>query len=314
MSRLVPDFLVKRREGYYCRYGDFYLDPKYPVRRALISHAHGDHATPGHLAIYCTLPTARFMQYRFPGQTKSSFHVFGFHEVFRVGDVIVRFVPAGHILGSAQVLMEYQGIRYLFTGDYKRQADETCEPLEVVPADVLITESTFADPQVVHPDPAGEIGKLNRQPFPILLGAYGLGKAQRLTNLINRYCPGRRVLVHPTIVPLHRLYETMGIRLQYEQYNKKALADENSKDIFVVPPMTFDGIGRRHRLLRVFASGWKHRQFGNDLALYISDHVDWPDIIHYVAQVKPVEIWTMHGDGQHLVQYYAGQIQVRAIG
>src|SRR5690606_10674578 len=120
---------------------------------------------------------------------------------FSMGGVTIRFIPAGHMLGSAQVEMVYQGITYLFTGDYKRQADYTCEPLEAVPADVLITESTFADPQIAHPDPVAEMSKLKETPHHVLIGTYALGKAQRLTSLLNAYCPDRRVWVHHGILP-----------------------------------------------------------------------------------------------------------------
>jgi len=314
MENILPDFLVKRPEGYYCRYGDFFVDPSLPVHRAVISHAHADHAIPGHEQIYCTPPTAVFMQYRYRRQPTHSFLEFAYHQVFELGGVVLYFIAAGHILGSAQIVMEYQGVRYVFTGDYKMQSDETCEPLERVQADVLITESTFADPQIVHPDPVDEIRKLNDQPHHILLGAYALGKAQRLTALINQHCPDRRVLLHHGILPIHRLYGDLGVsHLRYEPYSRQEMKTQTAYHVYMVPPMTFNSYYRATNVVRVFASGWKHLQRSNDIDLYISDHVDWNDILTYVAEVNPREIWTVHGNGEHLMSYFAGQRSVRLL-
>lgn len=311
---ILPDFLVRRPEGYYCQYGDFYVDPQFAVARSVVSHAHGDHATPGHAAIHCTVPTAAFMQHRFRRQPKDSFHRHDFHESFKIKEVTIMFIPAGHILGSAQILMSYEGITYLYTGDYKLQHDATCEPLEMVNADVLITESTFANPEIVHPDPVKEILKLNDRPHNILLGAYALGKAQRLTSLINNHCPEREVLVHHNILPIHRIYESFGRpAMQYKPYNRKEMKSGAENKVYLVPPMTFNSYYRATNVLRVFASGWKRLQQHNDMDLYISDHVDWGDILNYVARVKPREIWTIHGDGRYLKNHYLKTIPIRDI-
>lgn len=314
MSGILPDFLVKRTEGYYCRYGDFFIDPLLPVNRALISHAHADHATRGHLEVYCTPPTAAFMRHRYGRQATNNFHEFGYHQRFTINGVDIQFIPAGHILGSAQLLINYAGVRYLYTGDYKLQPDDTCEPLEAVRADVLITESTFANPAVAHPDPVSEIRKINDKHGHILLGAYALGKAQRLTSLINRHCVDRKVLVHHGVLPIHKLYAAMGVmHLQYEPYTRKGIKDSPVYCIYLVPPMTFNSYYRATNVIRVFASGWKHLQRRNDMDLYISDHVDWNDILDYVKLVEPAEIWTMHGDGRYLADYFAGSMHVKAI-
>jgi len=314
MVQILSDFLIKRPEGYYCAYGDFFIDPLHPVSHAVVSHAHADHATPGHHKIYCTAPTAAFMHHRYPKQPVQSYVTPGYHQFFELGSVRIRLIPAGHILGSAQILMEYLGVRYLYTGDYKTQADDTCEPLEAVRADVLITESTFADPEVTHPDPVSEIVKLNGAAHSILLGAYTLGKAQRLTALINNHCPELRVLVHHTILPVHRLYSSLGADLRYEPYNRKEMKAASRGAVYLVPPMTFNSYYRATGVLRVFASGWKHLQHRNDMELYISDHVDWRDILEYIRLVEPREIWTMHGEGRHLAAHFSGELAVRAIG
>lgn len=310
---ILEDFLIENEFGYYCAYGDFYIDPKYPVAKAVISHAHGDHAVPGHHAIYATANTIAFMQHRFTKQPTASYLSKAYHENFQIGEVAIYFIPAGHILGSAQILMQYKGIRYLYTGDYKLQADSTCEPLEYVKADVLITETTFANPAIIHPDPIEEIKKLNTTTLNIMLGCYALGKAQRITQLINTYCPQKIVYTHHNIAPIHRIYDDKGfVKLNYEIYNRKALKDGQDK-IYLVPPMTFNNYFRAKNVVRVFASGWKRLQNYNDMTLFISDHIDWDDLNHFISQVEPTEIWTVHGEGVYLKKHYDGKIKVRDI-
>ncbi|MDB5011178.1 MAG: exonuclease, partial [Mucilaginibacter sp.] len=158
---ILEDFVFFDANGLYCKYGDFYIDPQQPVKRAVISHAHADHAISGNNQVYCTDATAQFMQLRYAKSTAKIINKVSYNQPFSIGEVMITFISAGHILGSAQVLMEYEGIKYLYTGDYKLQPDATCEPIELVTADVLITESTFADPQILHPDPIAEIKKLN---------------------------------------------------------------------------------------------------------------------------------------------------------
>lgn len=312
-SGILEDFLVENENGYYCVYGDFYIDPKYPVAKAVISHAHGDHAVPGHSSIFATANTIAFMQHRFTKQPLASYQPKSYREFFKIGEVEISFIPAGHILGSAQILMQYKGVRYLYTGDYKLQEDITCEALEYVQADVLITETTFADPAVIHPDPIEEIKKLNTTSLNIMLGCYALGKAQRITNLVNTYCPQKTIYTHHNIAPIHRIYDEKGfVKLDYEIYNRKALKDGNDK-IYLVPPMTFNNYFRAKNVVRVFASGWKRLQNYNDMTLFISDHIDWNDLNTFIQKVEPKQIWTVHGDGKHLKSHYEGKIVVRNI-
>jgi putative mRNA 3-end processing factor len=254
------------------------------------------------------------MTYRYKQNRKDSYQVKLFNSPFKMGAVEITFLPAGHILGSAQILMEYRGVRYLYTGDYKLQADETCEPIEVQQADVLITESTFANPDITHPDPAEEIKKLDGHASNILLGTYVLGKAQRITDLINRYCPERKVLVHSGILPYHRLYDQHGLKkLDYEPYNRKEMKQGEQNKVYLVPPMTFNSYFRATKVLRAFASGWKRLQAQNDIELYISDHVDWNDILHYIKMVNPQEVWTLHGDGTILKSFFNEKLIVRDV-
>ncbi len=211
---ILEDFLSFNKDGLYCKYGDFYIDPVQLVSlKAIISHAHADHAVGGNNTIYCTTATLAFMQLRYGKNAAKVFNVIPFNSSFTINDVKITLIPAGHILGSAQVLMEYEGVKYLYTGDYKLQADATCEPIEWVTTDVLITESTFANPAILHPDPVAEIKKINEIKINILLGAYGLGKSQRLISLINIHAPQKKILIHHRIMPINLIYEKMGFPL-----------------------------------------------------------------------------------------------------
>ncbi len=311
---IIPEFLEFKEQGLYCRLGDFYLDPRLPVHNAVISHAHGDHATSGQNHVFCTEATSLFMQLRFKKQSARQFHIKSFHETFNLNGVHLRFIPAGHILGSAQVLMEYDNVKYLYTGDYKLQQDDTCEPFEYINADVLITETTFANPLVVHPDPEQEIRQLNQNNFNVLLGAYSLGKSQRLINLINRFCPERKILVHFSILPLIKIYEQLSYPPgNYEPYNRKLMKEPNCSYVYLVPPFTFNSYFRAKNVLRIFASGWNNLQVHNDMKLFISDHADWNDILKVVEMVKPSEIWTLHGDGRHLKTHIGEHIPVKIL-
>lgn len=305
MPEVLSDFLLVTKAGLYCRYGDFYLDPQAPVHHAVISHAHGDHAGPGHMQVYATAPTLAFMEQRFGKRAYRNGHPQQYRATFEVGGVQVTFIPAGHILGSAQVLMLYRGIRYVYTGDYKLQPDPTCAPFEYVKADVLITESTFANPSMQHPDPAEEIQKLNAVDTNILLGAYSLGKAQRLTYLINQYCPEKVIWVHHAITAFHKLYQQYGnVPLNYRPYHRKALKENTSKQIYLVPPSTFRYYFRASNVVRVFASGWHNLHAHNEISLYISDHVDWQDILQTIQSTGAREVWTLHGDGCMLENHF----------
>ena len=311
---ILPDFIIENESGLYCNTGDFYLDPQLPVERAIVSHAHGDHAVPGNINVYCTPGTAAIMQLRLHKNAGGSFHTFNYSKPFTVNGVQVTFIPAGHILGSAQILLEHAGVKYLYTGDYKLQEDHTCEPIEYAEADVLITESTFAHPDTSHPDPLEEIARLNEHQHNILLGAYSLGKAQRLSRLITDHCPQRKVLVHHSILPINRLYEKFGFQPgNYEAYNRKLMKEPGKGYIYIVPPITFNNYFRAKGVMRIFASGWKRLQQNNDAELMISDHVDWADILKMVDRVKPKEIWTVHGNGKYLKQEFSGTIPVKAL-
>ncbi|CAM4282025.1 putative mRNA 3-end processing factor [Pedobacter westerhofensis] len=311
---ILDDFLVPTKIGLFCAYGGFYLDPKEIVKDAVISHAHADHAITGNINVYCTEATSLFMKQRYKKFAAGEFHVFAFQQPFTLNEVKISFVPAGHMLGSALVLMEYKGIRYLYTGDYKLQPDATCEPIEFVKADVLITETTFANPDTSHPDAEEEIRKLSTTQSNIMLGAYALGKSQRLIRLISDHCPEKRILVHHSILPFVKVYESLGVNMgKYEVYDRKVMKANPAGMIYLVPPLVYRSYIRAINVVRVFATGWKHLQNNNELQLYISDHVDWKDIILTIEQVQPLQVWTTHGSGVQLKEHFQNILDVKLL-
>ncbi|MBC6111340.1 exonuclease [Pedobacter fastidiosus] len=311
---ILDDFITITPTGLYCVYGDFYLDPQQPVQEAVVSHAHGDHAIGGSANVYCTKPTATFMKHRYRKFAAVDFHLKEYHQTFKIKEVIISFYPAGHILGSAQVMMEYQGTKYLYTGDYKIEPDPTCEPFEFVKADVLITESTFAKPETKHPDPAEEIKKLNATTANIMLGSYALGKSQRIIQLINEHCPTRNIMVHFSIMPFIKIYEDYGINVgAYKMYDRKVMKNNLENQVYIVPPMVFHSYHKAINVVRAFASGWENLQQQNGISLYISDHADWDAILETIEKVEPSQVWTLHGDGRQLKEYFGGKLEVKIL-
>ena len=311
---IIEDFLTLAENGLYCSLGDFYLDPKNAVDHAVISHAHGDHAVRGNVNVYCTAASAAIIQHRYHKQAGKNFHIYTWLEVFELNGVKISFIPAGHILGSAQILLEYLGIRYLYTGDYKLQEDPTCERIEFVNADVLVTETTFANPSVQHPNAIEEIMKLNAFNHNVMLGAYSLGKAQRISRLITDHCPQRTTLVNHSIYSLNKIYESFGFSVgKYELYNRKQMKQPDMNMVYIMPPLTFNSYIRAKNVVRAFASGWMKLQLNNDLSLLISDHVDWNDILTMLKEVNPSQVWTLHGNGTYLKEHFKDKLVVKLL-
>lgn len=311
---ILDDFLVPTKIGLFCAYGNFYLDPKEVVKEAVISHAHGDHAISGNINVYCTEATSLFMLHRYKKFAAVNFHIQPYHAGFELNGVKISFIPAGHMLGSALVMMEFKGVKYLYTGDYKLQPDRTCEPIEFAVADVLITETTFANPETKHPDPVQEIKKLNATKSNIMMGAYALGKSQRLIRLINDHCPEKRILVHHSILPFVKIYEKLGVDMgKYEMYDRKVMKTTPTNLIYMVPPMVYRSYIKAVNVIRVFVTGWKHLQNNNELQVYISDHVDWQEIVQTIEKVQPKEVWTTHGSGVQLKSFYENILIVKLL-
>jgi putative mRNA 3-end processing factor len=206
MALRSTDILTQTSQGLYCPLGDFHIDPIRPVKRALITHGHSDHARSGHRAVMATRETLRIMGVRYGEDFAGSTQAAPLGESLRVGDVSVRFTPAGHVLGSAQISIEAGGTRIVVSGDYKRAEDPTCLPYEVVPCDVFITEATFGLPVFRHPDTREEVRKLLASValFPErahIVGAYALGKAQRVMALLREEGCDQPIYLHGAMSP-----------------------------------------------------------------------------------------------------------------
>ncbi|WP_456306039.1 MBL fold metallo-hydrolase [Gluconobacter cerinus] len=213
------DWLELKPEGLFCVPGAFYIDPLQPVAHAVITHGHSDHARPGHELVTGTPETLAIMRLRMgEGRAGHTQQALGYGEVISIGDVQVWLAPAGHVLGSAQVVMEYRGQRAVVSGDYKRAPDPTCVPFEVVPCDLFVTEATFGLPVFRLPDPAHEIAKLlhDVRLFPErthVVGCYALGKCQRLIALLREGGYHAPLWLHGALLPMCKLYEGFGVPL-----------------------------------------------------------------------------------------------------
>jgi putative mRNA 3-end processing factor len=205
------DLLVPTPAGLCCPPGGFHIDPLRPVAKALITHGHSDHARPGHGRVLATQETLDFMRLRYGDDFAGSTQAVGYGETLALDGVSVSFHPAGHVLGSAQLLVERNGLRIVASGDYKDVADPTCAPFELVRCDVFITEATFGLPVFRHGDPQAETQKLLRSValFPErahLVGAYPLGKAQRMIALIRAAGHDRPIYLHGAMETMTRYY------------------------------------------------------------------------------------------------------------
>ena len=205
------------KAGLFCEPGGFFIDPMRVVERAVITHAHADHARPGHQAVLASAPTIALMQARM-GKAGLSHQALRWGERVRLGEVTLWLQPAGHVLGSAQVVMEYRGQRVVVSGDYKRQPDRSCEPFEPVACDVFVTEATFGLPIFRMPDPAAEIGKLLASValFPErahVVGCYSLGKTQRVITLLRDAGWQAPIHLHGALVGMCAVYERFGVEL-----------------------------------------------------------------------------------------------------
>jgi putative mRNA 3-end processing factor len=310
-----PDtWLCVRPEGLYCPPGDFFIDPIRPVPRAVITHAHSDHARSGHGAVLATAETLAIMAVRMgealAGTAQQAFE--GGAPV-AMGEVRVRAVPAGHVLGSAQIVMDYAGSRAVVSGDYKRAADRTCAPFEPVTCDVFVTEATFGLPVFVHPPAAAEAAKLLQSLalFPErthVVGAYALGKAQRVIAILRDLGWDAPIYLHGALLPLCGLYARLGVELGELKLATVADKAELAGQIVLAPPSAIaDRWARRlTEPVTALASGWmrvrqRARAGGIELPLIISDHADWPELLQTVADVQAPEIWVTHGNEEALI-------------
>jgi putative mRNA 3-end processing factor len=222
-------------------------------------------------------------------------------------------VPAGHILGSAQIVLDWQGGRVVVSGDYKRQPDPTCAPFELIACDVFVTEATFALPVFKHEPAEKEVRRLcaslgsNRERTH-LLGVYNLGKCQRMIVLMREAGYDGPIYLHGALRSLCNLYERLGVRLGELRDVMGAKPGELAGQLVLCPPSAINDRWSRRLAdpITSFASGWmrvraRARQRGVELPLVISDHCDWPELLRTIAETEAEEIWVTHGRDDALV-------------
>ena len=301
-------------QGLYVVPADCWIDPARAVDTALITHGHADHARGGHGRTIATPATLAIMAVRY-GTGAGAVPVEYGATLSLPGNVRATFVPAGHVLGSAQICLEHAGERAVVTGDYKRRPDPTCAPFEPMACDVFITEATFGLPVFRHPPIEQEIGRLlaARAANPercVMVGAYALGKAQRVIAELRRAGYAEPIWLHGAMERMCRLYEEHGVALGDLRLVSDAPKGGLGGQIIVCPPAALNDRWSR-RLpdpLTAMASGWmrvrqRARQRTVALPLVISDHADWDERTATIAEVNPAESWITHGREDALLRW-----------
>jgi putative mRNA 3-end processing factor len=307
--------LCPKPAGLYCAPGDFYIDPVRPVERAVITHGHADHARAGHGAVLATPETLAIMATRYGEDFARTVQPLRFGETATAGDVEVGLAPAGHVLGSAQAVVSWRGLKMVVSGDYKRRRDPTCTPFEPIVCDVFVTEATFALPVFRHPPASEEVAKLLQsvRQFPErshLVGAYALGKAQRVIALLREAGWDAPIPVHGALERLNALYGEFGVDLgSLEQATTRAKRDF-AGSIILCPPSALNSVWERRfpDPVAAFASGWmriraRARQKAVELPLIISDHADWDELTETISEIHPGEVWITHGREEALARW-----------
>ena len=315
MMMRPQDLLRPTPAGLYCPPGDFYVDPVRPVDRAVITHGHSDHARAGHGAVLATPETLAIMAVRYGADFAGQTQAVGYGEATSIGGAEVRLIPAGHVLGSAQAVVSRNGLIMTVSGDYKRRRDPTCAPFEPVPCHVFISEATFGLPVFVHPPDADEMQRLvlSLAQFPErahLVGAYALGKAQRIIRLLREAGWERPIHVHGALERLNELYQASGVPLGLLAPATGLKTGALGGEVVIAPPSAIqDRWARRFaEPITAFASGWmgvraRARQRGVELPLVISDHADWPELTRTSEEIAPEEVWITHGREEGLLRW-----------
>lgn len=312
LSRTMRGDLIESTErGLFCSAGDFYIDPWQPVRQALITHAHGDHARPGCERYLCVEECEPFIKLRLGAEAITQTLQYG--EELYLNGVKVSFHPAGHITGAAQIRVEHRGEVWVVSGDYKRQEDPTCAPFEVVPCDTFITESTFGLPIYRWADThliAREINewwaKNKEEGITSIIFGYSLGKAQRVLALLNSEIGP--ITAHGAVSRMCSGYEALGISLP------SLLPFSDSKlrgsAMVIAPPSAANTpwLKRFSPYATAFASGWMQirgirRRRAADRGFVLSDHADWPALLRTIQETGAGRVLVTHGYTAQLVRW-----------
>jgi putative mRNA 3-end processing factor len=316
---MAQPLLQVTEAGLYCEAGDFYIDPWQPVTRAIITHAHSDHARAGSERYLVAEPGAELLRLRL--QPDAHVRALAYGEPLHIQDVTVSLHPAGHLLGSAQVRVEHRGEVWVVTGDYKTEVDATCAPFELVPCHTLITESTFGLP-IFRWRPQQEIfaeidawwAACQAAGRTAILYGYALGKAQRLIAGLN---PARGpILAHGAVYRLTEAYRRWGIDLPPVAYADSERARKFRGQAMVIAPPSAAGVAGWLRKFGPtsdgFASGWmqirgNRRRQAYDRGFVLSDHADWGGLLTTIQATCAEHVGVTHGYTRQLVRYLQEQ-------
>jgi putative mRNA 3-end processing factor len=320
-------WLRPTQAGLFCEPGNFYIDPLRAVERAIITHAHADHARPGHEHVLATAATLAIMRTRMGAERAGvTQQALPYGERLDVNSVSVTLHPAGHVLGSAQILMEFSGQRAVVSGDYKRQLDPTCDAFAPIKCDVFVTEATFGLPVFSHPRASDEIQKLltSVKLFPErthVIGAYALGKCQRLIATLRQAGYDAPIFLHGAHISVCDTYRALGVALgDLRPATVAAKADLKGAIVLAPPSAIAERWARRlEDPVVCMASGWmrirqRAKAAGVELPLIISDHADWPALLATIRETQAEQIWVTHGAEEALIHAcQLMQISARAL-
>ena len=307
--------LIRYKDGnLYCELADVWIDPKKPVRRALITHAHFDHFTFGCEEYLSTNETAILLKERVGENI--NIKTFDYGEEFKINGIDISFHPSGHILGSSQIRFIFAEEKWLISGDFKIQKDETCRKYEIVKTDYLISECTFGLP-IFKWDETNKIANdisnwiINSPDKTSLLFCYSLGKAQRLLNEISQTNFEGNIFTHGSIHKINNCYQKLGIDINdtIKIENKKEI-DELKGNLILLPPSLSKGSYLKNfkNIQTAFASGWMsiralRKRSGYDKGFTISDHADWDGILEVVKKSEAKNVFFHHGDSESISKY-----------
>ena len=306
--------LERTDSGLYCRAADAWIDPSRPVSRALITHAHADHARSGCGEYWAVDVSAGVLRQRLGPDI--TLHCMPYRQEFWLNQACLSFHSAGHVLGSAQIRLMVEDEVWVVTGDYKRCPDPSCEPFEVVPCDVLITEATFGLPIY-----AWESGKQVAAQIrdwwhadrerPSLLFCYSFGKAQRLLAELNAIGVEEEVLLHGAVETVTRHYREAGVAMTASRpVSELPRKDSLVGRLVLAPPSAHRSAWmRRFRSPQTaFASGWMavrgaRRRRGYERGFILSDHADWQGLIRTVLESGAERVYVTHGQSDVMARF-----------
>ncbi len=314
----MADLVEATPRGLHCAAGDFHIDPWQPVARAIITHAHADHLRGGSGAYLVAAEGEALARQRLPPDAQVQAVDYG--EPVAFGPVRVTLHPAGHILGSAQVRIEHAGQVWVVTGDYKRAADRTCTPFEVVRCDVLISEATFAlpiyrweEPRAIAQDIHAWWQHNRARGVASLLYAYALGKAQRVLSELMAFTD-EPVYVHGAVAAVTDLYRAAGIPMLPTLPATVPQARAYAGALVLAPPSAAGSpwVRRFGDHGSGFCSGWMRvrgdrRRRGHDRGFVLSDHADWPALLRTFAETGARRILLTHGHSDTMVRFLREQ-------